>query len=179
VTPSVGAAGTPGGSPPAAAALLAATLAGCTYRTNRPSGSALSRAPNLRCMLLRKRGDPNALRVGDIVVAVEPVGAIPEGTRGRIKVVDGFEWIRYWVAWDTGEWTGSVDSSSVVAESRLEQYKADQAAAAERAAVKAAAPVPAEADATAGNGGGTSGVPEHLLERSRQARARKAAQAAG
>ena len=179
MTPSVGAAGTPGGSPPAAAALLAATLAGCTYRTNRPSGSALSRAPNLRCMLLRKRGDPNALRVGDIVVAVEPVGAIPEGTRGRIKVVDGFEWIRYWVAWDTGEWTGSVDSSSVVAESRLEQYKADQAAAAERAAAKAAAPAPTDGDGTAGDGAGTSGVPEHLLERSRQARARKAAQAAG
>jgi hypothetical protein len=129
-------------------------------------------------MLLRKRGDPNALRVGDVVVAVEPVGAIPEGTRGRIKVVDGFEWIRYWVAWDTGEWTGSVDNSAVVAESRLEQYKADRAAAAERAAVKAAAPVAVEADA-AGNGGGASGVPEHLLERSRQARARKAAQAAG
>jgi len=129
-------------------------------------------------MLLRKRGDPNALRVGDIVVAVEPVGAIPEGTRGRIKVVDGFEWIRYWVAWDTGEWTGSVDNSAVVAESRLEQYKADRAAAAERAAVKAAAPVAVEADA-AGNGGWASGVPEHLLERSRQARARKAAQAAG
>jgi len=129
-------------------------------------------------MLLRKRRDPNVLRVGDTVVAVEPVGDIPEGTRGRIKVVDGFEWIRYWVAWDTGEWTGSVDNSAVVAESRLEQYKADRAAAAERAAVRAAAPVAAEADA-AGNGGGASGVPEHLLERSRQARARKAAQAAG
>jgi hypothetical protein len=71
-----------------------------------------------------------------------------------------------------------VDNSAVVAESRLEQYKADRAAAAERAAVRAAAPVAAEADA-AGNGGGASGVPEHLLERSRQARARKAAQAAG
>ena len=129
-------------------------------------------------MLLRKRRDPDVLHVGDTIVAVAAVGDIPEGTRGRIKVVDGFEWIRYWVAWDTGEWTGSVDSASVVAESRLEQYRADRAAAAERAAVKAAAPVAVEADA-AGNGGEASGVPEHLLERSRQARARKSAQAAG
>jgi hypothetical protein len=130
-------------------------------------------------MLLRKRRDPDVLHVGDTIVAVAAVGDIPEGTRGRIKVVDGFEWIRYWVAWDTGEWTGSVDSASVVAESRLEQYRADRAAAAERAAAKAAAPVPAESGSADGNGGGTSGVPEHLLERSRQARARKSAQAAG
>ena len=131
-------------------------------------------------MLLRKRRDPDVLHVGDTIVAVAAVGDIPEGTRGRIKVVDGFEWIRYWVAWDTGEWTGSVDSASVVAESRLAQYQTDKAVAADRAAAKAAAPERAEGDGAAGAADtGTSGVPEHLLERSRQARARKAAQAAG
>ena len=49
-------------------------------------------------MLLRKKSDPSVLRVGDKIVAVEAVGAIPEGTRGRVKLVDGFQWIRYWVS---------------------------------------------------------------------------------
>ncbi len=132
-------------------------------------------------MLLRKRADTGVLRPGDKVVAVQPVGAIPEGTRGRIKVVDGFEWVRYWVAWETGAWTGSVDNVAVVAESRLAEYQAKRAAAAEQAAAPPAATAPAGGvdGADAGGGGGTSGVPEALLERSRQARARKAAQAAG
>jgi len=131
-------------------------------------------------VLLRRRSDPDTLRVGDRVVAVQAVGAIPEGTRGRIKLVDGFGWTRYWVAWETGEWTGSVDGQAVVAVDRLEHYRAERAAAEERALVAA---VPGDAPAAAADGGGGDGgggrVPEHLLERARQARERKAAQAAG
>jgi hypothetical protein len=134
-------------------------------------------------MLLRKRADPDALRVGDKVVAVKPVGAIPEGTRGRIKVADGFGWIRYWVAWETGEWTGSVDAGSVVAADRLETYRAAQAAASAQAATPAQpSGAPSGGDGATGSGGGDAGdgrVPEHLLERARLARERKAAQAAG
>jgi hypothetical protein len=134
-------------------------------------------------MLLRKRADPDALRVGDKVVAVKPVGAIPEGTRGRIKVADGFGWIRYWVAWETGEWTGSVDAGSVVAADRLETYRAAQAAVSAQAATPAQpSGAPSGGDGATGSGGGDAGdgrVPEHLLERARLARERKAAQAAG
>jgi len=135
-------------------------------------------------MLVRRRSG-DAVRVGDWVVAVEPVGDIPEGTRGRVKVIDGFGWVRYWVAWETGEWTGSVDSASVVRADRLEQWRAQRAAAAEAAAAAAEGSAPAASnggaagDDGAGGGGAVSGVPEHLLERARQARARKAAQAAG
>jgi hypothetical protein len=140
-------------------------------------------------MPFRRRTDQSP-RVGDWVVAVEPVGDIPEGTRGRIKVVDGFGWVRYWVAWDTGEWTGSVDSASVVRTDRLEQWRAEQEAAQAAAAARAsgggtgAGPGAgsAEGDQDGGAEGGAPGdgrVPEHLLERSRQARARRAAQTAG
>ena len=137
-------------------------------------------------MQLRKRSG-DSVRVGDWVVAVEPMGDIPEGTRGRVKVIDGFGWVRYWVAWETGAWTGSVDSASVVRADRLEQWKADRAAAAERAAMTAEQATATAAPGTNGDGaagadagaGGDSRVPEHLLERARQARARKAAQAAG
>jgi hypothetical protein len=133
-------------------------------------------------MQLRRRSD-GSVRVGDVVVAVQPVGDIPEGTRGKVKVIDGFGWLRYWVAWDTGEWTGSVDSEAVVRADRLEQWRADREASAAAALVAASA---ATEQAGEGNGdgteagaggGGDSRVPEHLLERSRQARARKAAAA--
>lgn len=120
------------------------------------------------------------LRPGSRVVAVQAVGAIPEGTLGTVKLVDGFEkWIRYWVAWESGEWTGSIDGSQIVAVDRLDEYKQEQAEAAERALAQASAPaaVATEAEVSGGDGGG-SRVPEHLLERSRQARARKAAQSA-
>ncbi len=131
-------------------------------------------------MLLRKKSDPSVLGVGDRVVAVEPVGAIPEGTRGRIKLVDGFLWVRYWVAWETGEWTGSVDGASIVNVARLDRYRQERAQAAERAASDVARPaVAAPVAAGEAAGGGGSKIPEHLVERARQARERKAAQAAG
>ncbi len=136
-------------------------------------------------MPFRRRTDDSP-RVGDWVVAVEPVGDIPEGTRGRIKVVDGFGWVRYWVAWETGEWTGSVDSASVVRTDHLEQWRAEreaaQAAAQATQAASASGPADGNGDGGAGAAGAAPGggrVPEHLLERSRQARARKADQAAG
>lgn len=131
-------------------------------------------------LLKRSKGQ---LRPGSKIIAVEAVGRIPEGTRGTVKVVDGFEkWIRYWVMWETGDWTGSVDGSQIVAADRFEQYKVERAEAAERALTQAAAAAVApavEVPADVGAGGGAGGrVPEHLLERSREARARKAAQSA-
>jgi len=89
------------------------------------------------------------------------------------------------VAWETGEWTGSIDAASVVRADRLEQWRADREAAAAMAtaSVRPGAAV-AGGDSDAGGGGaagsegaGGGGVPEHLLERARQARARKAAAA--
>jgi hypothetical protein len=135
--------------------------------------------------MLRKRSKSRELRRGDKVIAIEPIGAIPEGTRGVIKVIDGLAWTRYWVAWETGEWMGTVDGASVVAASRYEDHKREQAEAIERAKQPPAAQAAGGADAAggaeaAGTGAATAagGIPEHLLERSRLARERKAAQSA-
>jgi hypothetical protein len=132
--------------------------------------------------MLRKRSKSRELRRGDKVIAVEPIGVIPEGTRGVIKVIDGLAWTRYWVAWETGEWMGTVDAASVVAANRYEDYKREQAEAVERAKQPPAAVSPAaggaEAAGTKTAGAGAGGIPEHLLERSRLARERKAAQSA-
>jgi hypothetical protein len=130
-------------------------------------------------MLFGKRTG-GAIRRGSKVVAVEPIGTIAEGTTGVVKLIDGFEWIRYWVAWTTGEWTGSVDSSAVVAVDRYDDYKRERAEVAERAKLAPAVAPASAASTDAGGGGGAEGarVPEHLLERSRQARARAAAKSA-
>ncbi|MHB8464173.1 MAG: hypothetical protein ACYDH6_10530 [Acidimicrobiales bacterium] len=120
--------------------------------------------------------DTDELHRRDRVVSVLPIKEIPEGTHGQIKMVVGQTWVRYLVEWETGEWTGTVDSSKIVRADRLELYRDRQAAAeAER---KASAPAAALASGgsgdtgDAGGAGGDSRIPEHLLERSRQARAR-------
>jgi len=130
---------------------------------------------------MARRRSGTALRPGSKVVAVESLGAVPEGTKGVVKLVDGFRWTRYWVAWETGEWMGSIDGSSIVAVGRYEDYKRERIEAAERAthAPVAVAAVGAAADAEPADAGGAGGrVPEHLLERSRQARARVAQRSA-
>jgi hypothetical protein len=115
------------------------------------------------------------IRRGTKVIAVQSLGKIPEGTVGVVKLIDGFKWLRYWVAWETGDWTGSVDAGAVVAADRYEEYKQEQAEKVNRPQASAAAATGPSGDAEAQ---GAGGVPEHLLERSRQARARKAAQSA-
>src|SRR4051812_31627033 len=42
------------------------------------------------------------------VVAVEDLRGVPAGTPGRVILVDGFTWIRYWVRFDNGVDLGSI-----------------------------------------------------------------------
>jgi hypothetical protein len=129
--------------------------------------------------MARKR-DTDELRRSDKVIAVQAINDIPEGARGTVKMVVGQAWTRYMVAWDSGQWMGTVDGSKIVRQDRLDDYRRRQAEEAERATRTAAAPALAEATGdgeSAGGGGGGGRVPEHLLERSRQARARSQAAA--
>ncbi len=123
--------------------------------------------------MLRRSG-PGQLRRRDKVIAVEPIKDIPEGALGEVKMVVGQAWTRYLVRWENGEWTGTVDGSKIVRRDRLDEWRAEQERKATTAATttQAAAAGPAEAVSA-------SGVPEHLLERSRTARARWEAKQAG
>jgi len=130
--------------------------------------------------MARKQVETEQLSPGERVIAVAPIGRVPEGTHGVVKLTDGLTWIRYWVSWENGIWMGSIDGSKLVREGRYEQYKEAQAEAEARAASGAATPVAptadgAEAGPTTESSVPASRVPEHLLERSRQARARKGA----
>jgi hypothetical protein len=121
-----------------------------------------------------RRGDTDELHRRDPVVAVKAIGDIAEGTHGQVKAIVGQAWTRYLIRWDSGEWTGTVDGTQVVREDRVDQYRVRQAELAAAKSVVVASAVPSDAPAGGGDGGR---VPEHLLERSRQARARAAAKA--
>ena len=131
---------------------------------------------------------------GSRVIATEDLRDVPEGTQGRVRVIDGLgPWIRCWVQFDNGVWLGSVGVDQLVIAKDWDAFKVRRAeeaeAAARRKEEEASAPpaaAAAGAAATGGDGGGApaaseaaSKVPAHLLERSRQARERKAAAASG
>jgi hypothetical protein len=111
-------------------------------------------------------------RVGEKVVAMRDLGPVPVGTRGKVTMVNGLSvWIRYWVRWEDGSAMGQVDHSDLARPSQVDDWQRHQE---ERARAAEAPPAPAEEPAAVGAGGGsTSGVPEHLLERSKAAKARK------
>lgn len=61
---------------------------------------------------MAKRSGDN-LRRGDWVIAAEDLLGVPAGTRGRVELVNGFRWIRYWVNFDNGVRLGSIDGAQL------------------------------------------------------------------
>lgn len=128
-------------------------------------------------------GEP--FRRNETVLATETLPGVPVGTTGKVKMINGFSWVRYWVFFDNGVHMGSIDGSQLVRPEHWERFKLDrderlarEAEAAERAA-SGEAPVAAE-------GGGEAAaidpndplaaliaqVPPRLLELSAAARIR-------
>lgn len=131
--------------------------------------------------MAKVKSDKGALPLKARVVAVRPLVGIPEGTAGRIELVAGLTWIRYWVHFDNDVWLGSVDKDAVVAEDDWPDYQERRAAAAveaARRATEAPAPevsAPAVEAAPAADAGASSKIPAALLARSQAAKAKKAA----
>src|SRR5947209_3325894 len=127
------------------------------------------------------------LRKGDRVVATVDLREVPEGTAGKVMLVNGFgAWIRSWVQFENGIWLGSISNDKLVRKADWPEFQVRRAEEAERAknappepAKPAAAAAPAPADeGGAPASGEASKVPAHLLARSKAARERKAAAAA-
>jgi hypothetical protein len=115
---------------------------------------------------------------GEKVLATEDLRRVPEGTQGKVKLVDGFEWIRYWVFFDNGEQLGSIDGSKLVRPRHYDAFKArqeEQAAAAEKADQETVTAAAGDDESDAAPSAEASLVPAHLLERSKAARARLSA----
>ncbi len=114
---------------------------------------------------------------GEKVRATTDLRRVPEGTLGKVAVVDGFSWIRYWVQFENGEALGSIDQSELVRAKDWDAYLRYRATAADQ-------PDAPEGEADEGGNGASGGsadggvtvngvlVPQLLLDRSSAARAR-------
>lgn len=120
-------------------------------------------------------------RVGEKVITVRDLPGIPEGTPGKVRLVNGLSdynggrpWLRYWVRMTDGTVHGQIDHGDLVRPKQLGQWRAREEERIE-AANRPDEPEAAEAVAEVGAGGGggiESQIPAHLLERSKAAKAR-------
>jgi hypothetical protein len=114
------------------------------------------------------------------VKTLDALPGVPQGTTGRVYLVDGFAWTRYRVLFDNGVDVGSLDGSSLARprdyEGALERRAGAEAAEEAAASAEAAG----DGDAAAAEGGGDKTVngvvvPAMLLDRSKRARERLSA----
>ncbi len=112
---------------------------------------------------------------GDRVVAAADLRGVPAGTEGKVVLVSGLSWVRYWVRFDNGVAMGSIGRAKLATPSewkkRLEAPDEPEATAGEQAAGDGTVEVGA---AAVGEGKTVNGVlvPPHLLERTQKARER-------
>jgi len=106
------------------------------------------------------------------VVATVDLPGVPEGTLGKVRVANGFAWYRYWVDFENGVELGHVDHGNLVRAGDWVRFQVERADASLQASEEVD-----HADDDGGDDGGETaknrfGVPEYILERSREARAR-------
>jgi hypothetical protein len=128
---------------------------------------------------MAKRVAPHEFRRGETVRTLDALPGVPQGTAGRVYLVDGFAWTRYRVLFDNGVDVGSLDGTSLA---RRKDYEAalqrrQQAAAATEVTAGDAAGDGEAAAAGAGGDKTVNGVvvPAMLLDRSKRARERLSA----
>jgi hypothetical protein len=128
---------------------------------------------------MAKAATIDRFRKGETVRTLDPLPGVPQGTKGRVYLVDGFAWTRYRVLFENGVDVGSLDGGTLARPKQFQEAldRREQAAAA--ADVVAGAEEAGDAGAAAGGGeskvvNGVT-VPPHLLDRSKRARERLAA----
>ena len=60
------------------------------------------------------------------VVAAYDLPGVPERTGGKVKMVNGFEWQRYWVFFDNGVQLGSLDGSALLRPHHWERWRGER-----------------------------------------------------
>ncbi len=114
------------------------------------------------------------LHKGDKIVASADLRGVPAGTKGKVALVNGLSWVRYWVRFDNGVAIGSVNRSHLATPKEWERKLsgADDVASLPEAAAEDGA-----GGAESASGGGVttpngSVVPQKLIDRAKAARAR-------
>lgn len=64
------------------------------------------------------------LRKGADVVARVAMRDVPEGTVGKVSMVTGLSWIRYWVRFENGVALGTIDRSRLATPAEWKRYLA-------------------------------------------------------
>lgn len=116
------------------------------------------------------------LRRRDAVVASVDLRNVPAGTKGKVAIVNGLKWIRYWVRFDNGESIGSLDRSKLATPAEWDRALNGEEERPAAGAVAAADGDGSAADAPSAGGGVTTSsgtvVPQKLIDRTAAARAR-------
>lgn len=116
---------------------------------------------------------PDVLRKGDEVICARDLREVPEGTEGKVVLVVGLSWIRYWVRFANGVAVGSVNRRDLATP---EEWAWRQEHGDEVAAEGDGDEADADGGGDAGGGGGYTHagilVPQLLIDRSKAARER-------
>ncbi len=104
-----------------------------------------------------------------VVVLTDDIPGAPRGTKGKVTFVSGLSWIRYWVKFDNGSQIGSIHRDKLATPDEWLAKKDQKTFVATTGGADAGVGIVVDID--------PSGIPAHLLERSRNARARLAAKA--
>ena len=124
---------------------------------------------------MAKRRPPGEFRRDDKVKTLDALPGVPQGTAGRVYLIDGFAWTRYRVLFTNGVDVGSLDGSVLALPRDYEAALQRREAAAEAAETAAVAVDEGGEAAAAGGADKTVNgvvVPALLLERSKRARER-------
>lgn len=121
---------------------------------------------------MAKAGSRDVLEKGDEVVAAAELPRVPAGTKGKVVLVNGLSWIRYWVRFENGMAVGSVNRSKLATPD--EWKRRDEVGDEDGAAVAGSEAASDGGAADDGGGVAVNGVvvPSKLIERSKAARER-------
>jgi hypothetical protein len=118
------------------------------------------------------RGNDDILRKGDAVVARNDLRDVPAGTKGKVVLVNGLSWIRYWVRFENGVAMGSVNRANLATPAEWQRHLDGE----DLENVEAVTAGDDGAAAGDDDGGGVTVngvlVPGKLIERTKAARAR-------
>lgn len=132
-------------------------------------------------LMARTATDTVDLRKGADVVARTALRDVPEGTAGKVTMVTGLTWIRYWVRFDNGISLGTIDRKRLATPEEWQRFLDGDEEVEGTVATPVATPVAVSADGggaeeadSAGGATTTNGtyVPQKHIDRAKAARAR-------
>lgn len=123
---------------------------------------------------------PEQLRKGTKVVNRVELRDVPEGTAGKVIMVAGLTWIRYWVRFDNGVSLGTVRRDQLATTDEWRRHLAGEDVFGSTGSLGGAGDDDAVGGDDTGGGGGVTTpngtfVPQKLIDKAKAARARLAA----